>query len=54
MAGDGETDCPVLDPFVADDEVKLWITVTGSISYDTQIGGNTTVPAYFIGKADLV
>ncbi|WP_420114560.1 hypothetical protein [Pseudactinotalea sp.] len=54
VAGDGVSDCPVLDPFVEDDEVKLWITVTGSISYDTQIGGNTTVPSYIIGKAELV
>ncbi|MFC7465585.1 hypothetical protein [Brachybacterium sp. GCM10030252] len=53
FAGDGESDCPVLDPFVADDEVKLWITIGGSISYDTQIGGSTTVPAYLIGDAEL-
>ncbi|MGP4914419.1 hypothetical protein ACTXJ9_01790 [Brachybacterium tyrofermentans] len=52
FAGDGESDCPVLDPFVADDEVKLWITVGGSISYDTQIGGSTTVPAYVIDAAE--
>lgn len=53
FAGDGESDCPVLDPFVADDEVKLWITIGGSISYDTQIGGSTTVPAYLIDDAQL-
>lgn len=53
VAGDGESDCPVLDPFVADDEVKLWITIGGSISYDTQIGGSTTVPAYLIDDAEL-
>lgn len=53
FAGDGESDCPVLDPFVADDEVKLWITIGGSISYDTQIGGSTTVPAYLIADAEL-
>ncbi|MGQ4818971.1 hypothetical protein ACQ1ZK_17875, partial [Enterococcus faecium] len=44
--GDGEWDCPVLDRFVADDGVKLWVTIGGSLSYDTQIGGSTTVPAY--------
>lgn len=54
VAGDGETDCPVLDPFVADDEVKLWVTVAGSISYETQIGGSTTVPAYVIDEAELL
>ncbi|MGO1684837.1 MAG: hypothetical protein ACTHYR_07655 [Brachybacterium sp.] len=54
FAGDGESDCPVLDPFVADDEVKLWITIGGSISYDTQIGGSTTVPAYLIDEAELL
>lgn len=53
VAGDGESDCPVLDPFVADDEVKLWITIGGSISYDTQIGGSTTVPANLIDDAEL-
>ena len=53
FAGDGESDCPVLDPFVADDEVKLWITIGGSISYDTQIGGSTTVPAYLLDSAEL-
>lgn len=53
LAGDGEFDCPVLDPFVADDEVKLWITIGGSLSYDTQIGGSTTVPAYVIDAAEL-
>ena len=54
FAGDGESDCPVLDPFVADDEVKLWVTIGGSLSYDTQIGGSTTVPAYLIADAELL
>lgn len=54
MAGDGEADCPVLEPFVADDEVKLWVTVGGSLSYETQIGGSTTVPAYYIDQAELL
>lgn len=44
----------MLDPFVADDEVTLWITVTGSISDGTRIGRITTVPSYLIGKAELV
>src|SRR5699024_2068465 len=54
FAGDGESDCPVLDPFVADDEVTLWVTIGGSLSYDTQIGGSTTVPAYLIDDAELI
>ncbi|WP_157236012.1 hypothetical protein [Brachybacterium sp. P6-10-X1] len=53
MAGDGEFDCPVLDPFVADDEAKLRVTIGWSLSDDTQIGGSTTVPAYVIGAAEL-
>lgn len=54
FAGDGESECPVLDPLVADDEVKMWVTIGGSFSYDTQIGGNTTVPAYLVDDAELV
>lgn len=54
FAGDGESVCPVLDPLVADGEVKLWITIGGSISYDTQIGDSTTVPAYLIDDAELL
>ncbi|MFL0456984.1 hypothetical protein ACH0CV_06555 [Brachybacterium paraconglomeratum] len=51
---DGEADCPVLAPFVADDQVKLWVTVGGSISYEIQIGGSTTVPTYYIDQAELL
>lgn len=54
FAGDGESDCPGLDPFVTDDEVKMWVTVGGSLSYDTQIGGSTTVPAYLIDDIELL
>lgn len=54
FAGDGESECPVLGPLVADDEVKLWVTIGGSLSYDTQIGGSATVPAYLIAEAELV
>ena len=41
-------------PFVADDQVKLWVTVGGSINYEIQIGGSTTVPAYYIDQAELL
>ena len=54
FAGDGESDCPVLAPFVADDEVKLWVTIGGSLSDDTQIGGSATVPAYLIHEMELL
>lgn len=54
LAGDGVSDCPVLDPFVTDDEVKLWVTIGGSLSYDTQIGGSTTVPVYLIHEVELL
>lgn len=54
FAGDGEADCPVLDPFVAEDQVKMWVTIGGSLSYDTQIGGSTTVPAYYIDQVELL
>ena len=53
-SGDGETTCPVFDPLVQDDEVKLWVTLDGSYSYDTQIGGNTTVPLFTVWQAELL
>ena len=33
---------------VEDDIVKMYVTVVGSFSYDTQIGGNTTVPQFTV------
>ena len=33
---------------VEDDLVKMWVQVGGSISYDTQVGGNTTVPSVVV------
>lgn len=44
--GDGNSDCPSLDGFVADDVVRITATSLGAISYETQIRGNTTVPAF--------
>jgi hypothetical protein len=46
--GDGSSDCPALDGFVTDDVVRITATSLGSISYETQIRGNTTVPAFKI------
>lgn len=54
MSGDGEVSCPVFDPLVEGDHVKMWVTVLGSFSYDTQIGGNTTVPAFEVWQAELL
>ena len=44
----------MLDPFVADDEVKVWVTIGGSLSDDTQIGGSATVPTYLIHEMELL
>jgi len=49
-AGDGISDCKELDDFVADDLVKITATVTGSLTYDTTIGGSTTVPMFKVVK----
>lgn len=51
-AGDGFSDCAVLDDVVEDDHVRLWVTALGSYSYDTQIGGNTTVPFFEVHKVE--
>lgn len=44
--GDGSSSCPSLDGFVTDDEVRITATSLGAISYETQMRGNTTVPAF--------
>lgn len=54
VAGDWQTSCPVFDPLVEDDHVKMWITVLESFSYDTQIGGNTTVPMVEVLQVELL
>lgn len=53
-SGDGSSVCPVFDPLVEGDRVKLWVTVLGSLSYDTQVGGNTTVPEFHVWQAEAV
>lgn len=50
VSGDGEEDCPKLDDIVTDDEVKITAVSMGSYSYDTQVGGNTTVPMFKVEK----
>jgi hypothetical protein len=53
MAEDG-VGCEALGDFVADDQVLVLATVGPSFSYDTQIGGSTTVPTYIVDGIDLV
>lgn len=48
--GDGDSDCPSLEGFVADDEVRITATSLGSVSYETQMRGNTTVPSFQVEK----
>ncbi|QIV88371.1 hypothetical protein D3791_15410 [Glutamicibacter mishrai] len=49
-AGDRLLDCEILDDFVADDIVQVTATVLGSLTYDTTIGGSTTVPKFQVVK----
>lgn len=51
--GDGEEDCPALQDFITEDEVRITATSLGSLSYDTQIGGSTTVPMFMVEKITL-
>lgn len=53
-SGDGEANCPVLDPLVQDDIVKLWVTVLGAYSYDTTIGGTATAIAVEVWQAEIL
>lgn len=50
MSGTAE----LLDDVVKDDVFKATVTVLGSYSYDTQIGGNTTVPQLQIDKITII
>lgn len=47
-------DAQMLGPVVEDDVVKVHATVMGSLSYDTQIGGSTTVPLLAVGLIEVV
>jgi hypothetical protein len=51
---EGGVGCEALGDFVADDQVLVMATVGPSYSYDTQIGGSTTVPTYIVDGIDLV
>jgi hypothetical protein len=50
MRGD-ESD---LDDLVEGDVFKSSVTVLGHLSYDTQVGGNTTVPELQVGKIKVI
>jgi hypothetical protein len=44
------TSASILNDLVQDDVFKAEVTVLGSYSYDTQIGGSTTVPSLAVTK----
>lgn len=48
----GKAGCSALEGYVADDEVRVTATSLGSVSYETQIRGNTTVPAFRVEKIE--
>ena len=47
-------ECPELDDIDADDYIKVWATVLGSLTYDTTAGGTNHVPSFRIEKVELV
>jgi hypothetical protein len=53
-SGDADTYCPVLDGIDQNDTIRVWATSIGSISYDTQAGGNTTAPAFNVLRAEVL
>jgi hypothetical protein len=43
-----------LDDLVEDDVFRATVTVLGSMDYDTQIGGNTTVPLLEVSSIKVI
>lgn len=43
-----------LSDVVQDDIVKMYVTVSGALSYDTQIGGSTTVPEFEVNIIKVI
>jgi hypothetical protein len=43
-----------LDDLVEDDVFRASVTVLGDIDYDTQIGGNTTVPLLEVDSIKVI
>lgn len=54
VAGDGVDDCPVLRDVVEGDHVRLEVTGDGSLAYDTQAGGTTTVPLFQVDSVKML
>ncbi|WP_052070104.1 DUF2510 domain-containing protein [Rhodococcoides fascians] len=48
------SDPELLRPIVSGDRVKIYATVKGALSYDTQIGGSTTVPEFSAAMIDVI
>ena len=46
--------CPALSGIDEGDTVRVWTQSLGSYSYDTQSGGNTTVPKFNVLLAQVV
>jgi hypothetical protein len=44
----------LLHNVVEDDIVRMYVTAAGSYSYDTQIGGNTTVPMFKVNMINII
>lgn len=53
-SGDGESTCPILNGIDQNDVVKLVVRGAGTYSYETQVGGNTTVPSFDVLKAEVI
>jgi hypothetical protein len=49
-SGDGKNSCPVLANTVQGDNIEIWVIGEGAYSYDTQAGGNTTVPEFKVTR----
>jgi|GEM_PF-2546459 len=52
--GDGKKSCPKLSTFVKGNFVQISATVLGAYSYDTQIGGKTTVPSFLVDDIVMI
>jgi hypothetical protein len=53
-SGDSVSSCPVLTGIDQNDVARVWVQSEGSFSYDTQIGGSTTVPAFKVFRAEII
>ncbi len=53
-AGDGETNCPVVDDVLPDDHLRMWLTTVGSMTYDNVMGGGNTAPVFLVHQVELL